>query len=99
MRSQNSLVQAPDTARLDQPLIIKLLPALPASKWPSGSITGARLRGGMTLSFAWQNGKPLSGTIAVDGSSVLARPVQVTYSGKIVASFSTIKAGKITLKF
>ncbi|KAF8315453.1 hypothetical protein DL93DRAFT_2166815 [Clavulina sp. PMI_390] len=95
----NALVQAPDTASLNQALTISLLPALPVSKWPSGSIKGARIRGGMTLSFSWSNGRPQSGSIVVDGSSVLARSAQVVYAGKTISSFSTGKAATISLRF
>ncbi|VDB95612.1 unnamed protein product [Peniophora sp. CBMAI 1063] len=84
----NALVQAPDTADLDQPLVVTLLPALPVSKWPDGSISGARLRGGMTLDFSWKNGVPTTGKVVVDGPSTLPRPVQVVYNGRVVASLS-----------
>jgi len=35
---------------------IELLPAMPI-EWPTGSIKGLHLRGGMTLEMAWANGK------------------------------------------
>jgi alpha-L-fucosidase 2 len=96
---QNGLLQAPDTANLEQPLVVKILPTLPADKWSSGSITGARVRGGMTISFAWRDGKPTSGSISLGGTSTLARDVKVVYAGKTVASFSTSHSGAISLKF
>jgi alpha-L-fucosidase 2 len=96
---QNGLIQAPDTANFDQPLIVTLLPTLPVDKWPSGSISGARIRGGLTLGFAWENGVPTTGSITVDGSPVLARNVEVVYAGKNVASFGTSNAATVSLAF
>ncbi|KAI0030348.1 glycoside hydrolase family 95 protein [Vararia minispora EC-137] len=95
----NGLIQAPDTANLDEPLIVTLLPTLPADKWPSGSISGARIRGGMTVSFSWDAGAPTSGTAVVDGSGTLARDVIVIYKGKTIASFNTTTSATINLAF
>ncbi|CAE6486781.1 unnamed protein product, partial [Rhizoctonia solani] len=61
----NALVQAPDTSSLSDPLDITILPALPHS-WASGSIFGARIRGGMTLDLTWSNGKPVWASLRVD---------------------------------
>ncbi len=35
--------------------VIRILPALPPS-WKDGKLTGVRVRGGLTVSFAWRNG-------------------------------------------
>ena len=99
MLFQNALIQAPDTANLDQPLVVTLLPALPGSKWPAGSIKGARIRGGMTLDFSWKDGVPVAGTIVVDGSSTLARAVHVVHDDRVVAGFTTDQATTISLTF
>lgn len=55
---------------------VTLLPALPDA-WPSGRIRGLRVRGGLTLDFAWENHRltrlaatasvPYAGTILCDG--------------------------------
>lgn len=74
-------------ASYSTPLVVTILPALP-SVWPSGSIKGARVRGGMTLDLEWAQGKPTALIIKVD-ESVTARPVEIVYSGNIVSSFTT----------
>ena len=84
---QNGLLQAPDVASYDTPLVVTILPALP-SVWPSGSIKGARIRGGMTLDLEWAQGKLASLNIKVD-NSVIARPVEVVYDGNVIWSFTT----------
>jgi hypothetical protein len=35
--------------------VIRVLPALPSS-WPSGALTGVRLRGGLSADFTWRDG-------------------------------------------
>ncbi|KAH9950824.1 glycoside hydrolase family 95 protein [Amylocystis lapponica] len=83
----NALIQAPDVANASSPLVITILPALP-SAWPSGSITGSRIRGGLTLDLAWAGGKPTSATLTVD-QSASPRPIQVVYAGVVVTSFTS----------
>ncbi|KAF8234486.1 glycoside hydrolase family 95 protein [Tricholoma matsutake] len=83
----NALIQAPDVANFNIPLSITLLPALP-KQWPSGSIKGARIRGGITLDLRWDNGKPESVALKLD-AIIIPRPVQVLYAGKVVSSFTT----------
>ncbi|CAE6505192.1 unnamed protein product, partial [Rhizoctonia solani] len=83
----NALVQAPDTSSLSDPLAVTLLPALP-SAWDSGSIVGARIRGGMTLDLAWSNGKAVRASLKVDPVVRYARQVQLWYGKKLVTAFS-----------
>ncbi|KAF8714485.1 Glycoside hydrolase family 95 protein, partial [Rhizoctonia solani] len=83
----NALVQAPDTPSLFDALAITILPALPDS-WASGSIRGARIRGGMALDLTWSNGKAVRATIKVDTALWYARKVQLWQGGQLVAKFS-----------
>ena len=83
--SQNALIQAPDVASTDIPLQVYILPALP-SVWPSGSITGARIRGGFTVDIEWDEGVPTSMTMTAN-QNIVSRPVNIVHQGKIVASF------------
>jgi alpha-L-fucosidase 2 len=86
----NALIQAPDVASLDTPLTITLLPALPTQWAASGSIRGARVRGGITVDFSWKKGKLSGATLTVDSKSAfLARPVSVVSAGRVLASFVT----------
>ncbi|KAJ7868836.1 glycoside hydrolase family 95 protein [Mycena leptocephala] len=85
--SQNALLQAPDVPTMSTPLVITLLPALP-SQWSTGSMKGARTRGGITVNLAWKAGKPTSASFHVD-ASIVPRPVQVVFGNKVVASFTT----------
>ncbi|TDL26309.1 glycoside hydrolase family 95 protein [Rickenella mellea] len=83
----NALLQSPDVPTLSTPLVITLLPALP-SKWATGSITGARARGAITVDLTWSAGKPTKAVFTVDAGAI-SRPVQVVYRNKVVASFTT----------
>ncbi|GLB41068.1 putative glycosyl hydrolase family 65, N-terminal domain [Lyophyllum shimeji] len=83
----NALIQAPDVASMSTPLKVTLLPALP-KQWPSGSIRGARIRGGINIDLQWIDGRPTSADFRVD-DNVVARPVQVVYGGKTLTSFIT----------
>ncbi|KAF8191307.1 glycoside hydrolase family 95 protein [Pholiota molesta] len=84
----NGLLQAPDVASITSPLTITLLPALPA-QWPSGSIRGARVRGGITVDVKWSKGKLTGATLTVDaGKNVRQRPVKVVYNSRVLASFT-----------
>ncbi|KAH7337883.1 glycoside hydrolase family 95 protein [Rhizoctonia solani] len=83
----NALVQAPDTSSLSDPLALTLLPALP-SAWDSGSIVGARIRGGMTLDLTWSKGKAVRASLKVDPVTRYARQVQLWYGKKLVTAFS-----------
>ncbi|KDQ10793.1 glycoside hydrolase family 95 protein [Botryobasidium botryosum FD-172 SS1] len=85
----NALLQAQDVPSFDIPLVITLLPALPAA-WPSGQLKGARTRGGITVDLQWSNGKPTTVALAVDSNPISAsRSVRVVFAGKIVGSFTT----------
>jgi len=83
----NALIQAPDVASYTIPLSVSLLPALPP-QWPAGSIIGARVRGGITFNLSWADGRPTGATFTV-GQSIVPRPVQVLYDGRVVRSFTT----------
>lgn len=96
---QNALLQAPDTATLSDPLIITLLPALPAEKWSHGSLRGARIRGGLILDFTWKDGAPSEAHFIVKGSKTLHRYAEVMYAGNVVAKFETAKANSVVVKF
>ncbi|CAE6497238.1 unnamed protein product [Rhizoctonia solani] len=75
----NALVQAPDTSSLSDTLDVTLLPALP-SAWATGSIVGARIRGGMTLGLTWSNGKAVRASLSVDPVARV-RHVRLLYAG------------------
>ncbi|KAG5652319.1 hypothetical protein H0H81_005432 [Sphagnurus paluster] len=83
----NALIQAPDVPSINTPLTITLLPALP-KQWSSGSLRGARVRGGISIDLQWSSGKPTSLTFKVD-SNARARPVNVVFGGKSLTSFTT----------
>ncbi|EIM83954.1 uncharacterized protein STEHIDRAFT_123509 [Stereum hirsutum FP-91666 SS1] len=84
----NALVQAPDTPAYSDTLTITLLPALP-DNWAKGSVTGFRIRGGMTLDMKWSDGEPTEVTISTTEQPLGARPVQVKFNGAVKATFST----------
>ncbi|KDR70259.1 hypothetical protein GALMADRAFT_230242 [Galerina marginata CBS 339.88] len=93
----NALIQAPDVASITAPLVVTVLPALPA-QWPSGSIKGARIRGGITVDLSWSKGKPKSVKFTVDsGANVRTRQVNVIYSGRVLDSFVTASGVKMSI--
>jgi alpha-L-fucosidase 2 len=51
---------------------IALLPALP-SRWPTGSVSGLRARGGVTVDVAWTGGKAATATL----KTTLDRPLRL----------------------
>ena len=55
---------------------IRLLPALPPT-WERGRLTDVRVRGGLTVSFAWKNGKVTDVSVV----SPDARDVVLVYNG------------------
>ena len=64
-----------------------LLPALPL-QWPSGSIRGARIRGGISLDLQWSDGKPTAAVFTVDANAQ-GRDVRVMYADNVVGGFVT----------
>jgi alpha-L-fucosidase 2 len=61
---------------------IKLLPAVPFDRWPSGRVTGLRARGDFTLDIAWKAGQLHEATItAGDRARATTR---IVYQGKSV---------------
>ncbi|KZT06742.1 glycoside hydrolase family 95 protein [Laetiporus sulphureus 93-53] len=83
----NGLLQAPDVASYSIPLVVTILPALPGV-WPSGSIKGARIRGGMTLDIEWADSRLTSVAVKVD-QNIVSRPVELVYDGSVICSFTT----------
>ena len=89
----NALIQAPDTASYEEPLVVTLLPALPQQWAASGSMKGARLRGGLSVDFSWKNGK-LDGATFTVSDNVRPRDVRVVADRQVVKEFTT-EAGLI----
>ncbi|KAG8920063.1 hypothetical protein FRC01_000946 [Tulasnella sp. 417] len=84
----NALLQAPDTSSYDSPLVITILPALPKAWSARGSVKGARVRGGIGISFAWRNGRPYDVVLRFDRMKAYqSREVNIVYNGEIVDSF------------
>ncbi|MFC1539658.1 glycoside hydrolase N-terminal domain-containing protein [Candidatus Latescibacterota bacterium] len=67
---------------------IELLPALPGTIWPTGSVTGLRARGGFEVGISWKDGKLLKAAI----HSNLGNACTIRY-GEITRYFTT-EAGK-----
>jgi len=82
----NALIQAPDVPTLDTPLTVTLLPALP-SQWPSGSIRGARIRGGITVDLAWSQARPTTVAFRVDQGITNTRNIRIIYNNQEVGIF------------
>ncbi|KAL1751423.1 glycoside hydrolase family 95 protein [Schizophyllum commune] len=72
---------------LIQVLVVTLLPALP-EQWTSGAVTGARLRGSMSLDMEWSGGDLKNATITV-AENARARDVRVVSGGQVVKEFRT----------
>ncbi|KAG8789221.1 hypothetical protein FRC12_013755 [Ceratobasidium sp. 428] len=83
----NALVQAPDTSSLSDTLRITILPALTIA-WATGSLNGARIRGGMSVDLVWADGQPTRVRIKVDAAVRVIRQVEIWYGGKVIVSFS-----------
>lgn len=63
--------------RQNEAFVIELLPALPKA-WPTGSVTGLRARGGVTVDLSWKDGALVRATLSSDR----ALTVPVKYKGK-----------------
>ncbi len=61
---------------------IDFLPALPKA-WPRGAITGLRVRGGVTVDIAWEEGRPVTAwlRVPVAAERVLRPPAGVKIAG------------------
>ncbi|KAH7890396.1 glycoside hydrolase family 95 protein [Phlebopus sp. FC_14] len=95
----NALLQAPDVASMDIPLQVTLLPALPPN-WLSGEMQGARIRGGITLDFAWSKGELTSATFIVDDDVAgRERDVVVNYGGRVVGQFRSDAGAVMNFSF
>ncbi|KIJ12754.1 glycoside hydrolase family 95 protein [Paxillus involutus ATCC 200175] len=95
----NGLLQAPDVANIDMPLQVTLLPALPPT-WSTGEMKGARIRGGITLDFAWSGGKLTSATFTVDDNVAgRERDVVVNYGGQVIGQFRSNEGTVVNLSF
>ncbi|KAH8109494.1 glycoside hydrolase family 95 protein [Phellopilus nigrolimitatus] len=91
----NALIQSPAVANTTTPLIITLLPALPPT-WPDGTISGARVRSGITADLSWADSTPTKAVLTVD-EGVASRPVQVVYAGEVIKSFMTSGGSMLTI--
>ena len=60
---------------------IKLLPALPARRWPDGHARGLRARGDCTVDVRWEGGKLVQATLHT-GKNADGKPLRVVYAGK-----------------
>ncbi|KIJ60761.1 glycoside hydrolase family 95 protein [Hydnomerulius pinastri MD-312] len=95
----HGLLQAPDVANINVPLQVTLLPALPPT-WSSGEIKGARIRGGITLDFAWSGGKLTSAVFTVDNDVAgRERDVVVNSGGRVVGQFRSNAGSLVNLSF
>lgn len=89
-------MQAPDVADLSIPLTVTLLPALP-STWPTGSVKGARIRGGMSVDLSWADREPTRVVIRMD-AGFPKRKVKVVYKGFKVGEADVMgSAGEVTI--
>ncbi|CAE6480275.1 unnamed protein product [Rhizoctonia solani] len=94
----NALVQAPDISSSSDTLRVTLLPALPIA-WKSGSIEGARIRGGISLNLGWANGKAICANFTVNPTVRYERQVEVWHSGQFIGGFSTVPGLRKNLVF
>lgn len=91
LRSQNGLIQTPDSASLSDVFTINILPALPA-QWKSGSIRNARLRGGLGVSFSWGPAPGITSLTVSADANAAPRRMRVVHEGKELAAFN-VKPG------
>ena len=76
-------------------MTITLLPALPHA-WPSGAIKGARIRGGVSLSLSWNNGKPTKAVLSFD-KTASPRTIRVIFAGRQVDTFIAVRGSERTI--
>ncbi|KAI0353355.1 glycoside hydrolase family 95 protein [Trametes cingulata] len=82
----NGLIQAPDVASLSDVFTVYIQPALPAN-WPKGSIKGAHLRGGLVVSFSWNEPGKLSSLTVNADAKASKRRVRVMHGEQQLAEF------------
>ncbi|ORX36121.1 glycosyl hydrolase family 65, N-terminal domain-domain-containing protein [Kockovaella imperatae] len=61
----NAIANVPTPRTLSEPLIINLLRAIPDA-WSTGSVKGARVRGGVNINATWANGTLSSAELSMD---------------------------------
>lgn len=67
----------------DGTVTVHLLPALPVDEaWQSGYIKGARIKGGYTIDFAWQNGKILHYKLFAQKNAIAKQKICVVTNGE-----------------
>ncbi len=64
-----------------------ILPALPAN-WPSGSITNARLRGGIGIGFAWGNSALTSLHVTAEAQTA-HRQIRFWHKGEVIRQLTS----------
>jgi alpha-L-fucosidase 2 len=73
---------------------INLLPAMPFDKWPEGSVSGLRARGGLEVDIAWKDGKFTSATLRNVANQAVTRQVR---QGTTVTTVTLAPGASVTL--
>ncbi|KAL0958845.1 hypothetical protein HGRIS_014164 [Hohenbuehelia grisea] len=79
----NAIVQAPDVPTLSTPLTITLLPALP-KQWATGTISGLRVRGAISIDMEWKAGQATRVRLKVD-KTARSRTIKVVVNKKAMS--------------